>query len=56
MSIKKVYRALIIARQPPELRESSLHCNLLIEKLNTNLLIVRIAIIRRLNTIVLDKK
>jgi hypothetical protein len=48
MSTKKVYRALNIAGQAPELRGSSLHCNLLIEKLNTKLLIVRIAIRRRL--------
>jgi hypothetical protein len=48
MSIKKVYRALNIARQTPELRGSSLHCNLLIEKLNTKLLIIRIIIRRRL--------
>jgi hypothetical protein len=48
MSIKKVYRALNIAGQAPELRGSSLHCNLLKEKLNTKLLIIRITIRRRL--------
>jgi hypothetical protein len=48
MSIKKVYRALNVAGRAPELRGSSLHCNLLIEKLNTKLLMVRIATRRRL--------
>jgi hypothetical protein len=48
MSIKKVYRASDVARQALKSRESSLHCNLLIEKLNTKLLIVRIVIIRTL--------
>jgi hypothetical protein len=48
MSIKKMYRALNVAGQAPELRGSSLHCNLLIEKLNTKLLIIRIATRRRL--------
>jgi hypothetical protein len=43
-----VYRALDIAKQALELRGSSLYYNLLIEKLNTKLLIVRIAIIRTL--------
>jgi hypothetical protein len=48
MSIKKVYRALNVAGQAPELRGSSLYCNLLIEKLNTKLLIMRIVTRRRL--------
>jgi hypothetical protein len=48
MSIKKVYRALDVARQALKLRGSSLHCNLLIKKLNTKLLIVRITTIRTL--------
>jgi hypothetical protein len=48
MSIKKVYRALNVAGQALKLRGSSLHCNLLIEKLNTKLLIIRITIRRRL--------
>jgi hypothetical protein len=48
MSTKKMYRALNVAGQTPKLRESSLHCNLLIEKLNTKLLIVRIIMRRRL--------
>jgi hypothetical protein len=48
MSIKKVYKALNIARQTLKLRESSLYYNLLIKKLNTKLLIIRIKIRRRL--------
>jgi hypothetical protein len=47
-SIKKVYRTLNIAEQALKSRESSLHCNLLIEKLNTRLLMVRIATMRML--------
>jgi hypothetical protein len=48
MSIRKVYRASNVARQAPESRGSSLHCNLSIEKLNTKLLMMRIATRRRL--------
>jgi hypothetical protein len=48
MSTKKVYRALNVAEQAPESRGSSLHCNLSIEKLNTKLLMIRIATRRRL--------
>jgi hypothetical protein len=48
MSTKKVYRALNVAGQAPESRESSLHCNLSIEKLNTKLLMMRIVTRRRL--------
>jgi hypothetical protein len=48
MSTKKVYRASDVARQALESRGSSLHCNLSIEKLNTKLLMVRIATIRTL--------
>jgi hypothetical protein len=48
MSTKKVYRASNVAGQAPESRGSSLHCNLSIEKLNTKLLMVRIATRRRL--------
>jgi hypothetical protein len=48
MSIKKVYRASNVAGQAPESRRSSLHCNLSIEKLNTKLLMIRIATRRRL--------
>jgi hypothetical protein len=43
MSTKKVYRASNVAGQAPESRGSSLHCNLSIEKLNTKLLMMRIA-------------
>jgi hypothetical protein len=43
-----VYRASNVAGQALELRGSSLNCNLSIEKLNTKLLMVRIAMMRML--------
>jgi hypothetical protein len=46
MSTKKVYRASNVAGQALESRGSSLHCSLSIEKLKTNLLMVRIATMR----------
>jgi hypothetical protein len=48
ISTKKVYRASDVAGQALKSRGSSLHCNLSIEKLNTKLLMVRIATIRTL--------